>query len=79
MEIVLTMAFFGMCMAGMGIGALLQGRFLRGSCGGPDVITAGGEAMSCGACPKQERDLCPTDNQLVAIAQIGHPDPDKHR
>jgi len=79
MEFLLTLALFALCMMGMGIGALLQGRFLRGSCGGPEVLGGDGEALSCGACPKQERDLCPTDNKLVAIAQIAHPDPERHR
>ena len=79
MEFLLTLTLFALCMMGMGIGALLQGRFLRGSCGGPEVVGSSGEALSCGACPKQELDLCPTDNNLVAIAQIAHPDPERHR
>ena len=79
MEVVIAVGFFALCMAGMGIGAILQGRFLRGSCGGPEVVTSDGDPLSCGACPKKERELCPSDNPLLSVAQMAHPDPAKHR
>ncbi|MEM6928138.1 MAG: hypothetical protein AAF602_14495 [Myxococcota bacterium] len=79
MEILLAMAIFGVAMAGMGVGVLFSDRSLRGSCGGPDVVTADGEALSCGACPRNDADVCPTDEPLVAIAQIAHPNPRHHR
>ncbi|MEN0066996.1 MAG: hypothetical protein AAGA48_33000 [Myxococcota bacterium] len=79
MEILLAMGIFGVAMAGMGVGALFSNRSLRGSCGGPDIVTANGDALSCGACPRNEADVCPTDEPLVALAQIGHPNPRHHR
>ncbi|MBX2796613.1 MAG: hypothetical protein KTR31_03055 [Myxococcales bacterium] len=75
MELLLAMGVFGTAMLGMGVGVLLSNRSLRGSCGGPDVVTADGEALSCGACPKQEVDLCPSDDPLVRLAQVAHPNP----
>lgn len=79
MEVLLTIGIFGFAMAGMGLGVLLSNRSLRGSCGGPDIVTADGEALSCGACPRNEADVCPSDEPLVALAQIGHPNPRHHR
>jgi len=79
MEILLSMGIFGLAMAGMGLGVLLSNRSLRGSCGGPEVVTADGEALSCGACPRKQTEVCPTDEPLVALAQIAHPDPRHHR
>lgn len=79
MEIVLTMGIFGIAMAGMGIGVMFSNRSLRGSCGGPEIVTANGEALSCGACPRNESDVCPSDEPLVALAQIAHPNPRHHR
>jgi hypothetical protein len=79
MEVLLATAVFAMAMAGMAVGVILSNRSLRGSCGGPDVVTADGEALSCGACPRNEQELCPSDDPLVRLAQIGHPDPQHHR
>lgn len=85
MEIVLTTGVFALAMAGMGVGVLVPRLFpsarhggLRGSCGGPDVVTSNGETLSCGACPKSEAELCPSDDPLVKLAQIGHPNPQHH-
>lgn len=77
--VLLTFGLFFACMLAMASGLLLSGRDLRGSCGGPDVLDPHGDPLSCGACPKKEQDLCPTDDPLVAIAQMGHPDPLHHR
>ncbi len=68
----LTIVFFALCMAGLGLGTIVAGRRLKGSCGA-DVVDSDGEVIACGACTKKEVDLCPTDNQLVALAQIGYP------
>ncbi len=35
----------------MAAGVLLDGRCLRGSCGGPDVLGPDGEPLSCSNCP----------------------------
>ncbi len=79
MELLLAVGVFGTAMLGMGIGVVLSDRSLRGSCGGPDVVTAAGEHLTCGACPRNEADVCPSDDQLVRIAQIAHPNPRHHR
>lgn len=78
MEFVLTLVLFATCMLGMGVGVLLSGRSLRGSCGGDGVIDAQGREISCGACPKKEHDVCPSDDPIVALAQIAHPNPRHH-
>lgn len=77
MEIILTLALFGTAMLAMSVGVIFSNRALRGSCGGPDVVTGGGEVLSCGACPSKQAEVCPSDDPLVALAQIGHPNP-KH-
>ena len=79
MEILLTMGLFAIAMTGMALGVIFSNRALRGSCGGESVQDANGEAISCGACPKKEVDVCPTDEPLVALAQVGHPNPRHHR
>ncbi len=77
MEIVLAMGFFAVAMTGMAIGVIFSNRALRGSCGGDSIRNGDGEVISCGACPKKEVEICPSDDPLVALAQIGHPNPDR--
>ena len=42
-------------VAAMAIGVMFRRPCLRGSCGGPEVLGAGGEKLSCGACPNRRR------------------------
>lgn len=77
MEIVLTVGLFALAMAGMSIGVILSNRELKGSCGGSAELEASG--VGCGACGKKASDLCPSDEELVRIAQLGHPNPSHHR
>ena len=49
--VLLTIGLIALIMFGMSIGYVLQGRCLRGSCGGPDVLGPGGESLSCSTCP----------------------------
>ena len=79
MELILAMGVFAVAMLGMGLGVLVSDRSLRGSCGGPEVVTSGGESLSCGACPRNEAEVCPSDDPLVRLAQIAHPHPRHHR
>lgn len=74
-----TVALFGLSFAGMAVGVIVKDTVLRGSCGGGDIHAPDGSVISCGACPKKEATVCPSDDRLVAIAQFGHPDPDHHR
>ncbi|MFK7929127.1 MAG: hypothetical protein AB8H79_13120 [Myxococcota bacterium] len=78
MEILLTLALFGVAMTGMAIGVIFSNRKLRGSCGGDSIQNADGESVSCGACPKKEVEICPSDEPLIALAQLAHPNP-RHR
>lgn len=79
MEVLLATLIFGLAMAGMGVGVIFSNKALRGSCGGDTIVGADGELISCGACPKHEHDVCPSDDALVRLAQIAHPDPKHHR
>ena len=75
--LLLTLGIFGVAMIGMSIGVILSNSELNSSCGGQHKIE--GIDASCGSCSKKEIDLCPTDSDLVRIAQLGHPDPAHHR
>ncbi len=78
MEVVLTGVVFALAMAGLGVGVILSDRRLQGSCGGEEVLGPDGNPLSCGACPKKEAEVCPSDDPLVALARIAHPNPDNH-
>lgn len=78
MEIMLAIAVFGGAMLAMGVGVMVAGRRLRGSCGGVEVHGHDGDAISCGACPSAEAEVCPSDDPLIALSRIAHPDPAKH-
>lgn len=68
--IMLTFALFSVGFFGMAIGLIFQGRILKKSCGGDDGACA---------CARKDADLCPSDEELVRIAQIAHPNPKHHR
>lgn len=50
----LTLGGMAIIMAIMAVGVLLDGRCLRGSCGGPDVTSQDGESMACATCPRRK-------------------------
>lgn len=52
--LILTVIVFALAMAAMAVGVMLSGRCLRGSCGGPEVLDAKGESLSCAACPRRK-------------------------
>ena len=78
MELLLATAIFGLAMAGLGVGVIFSNRTLKGSCGGEEVLGPDGNPLSCGACPKKEAEVCPSDDPLIALARIGHPTPRDH-
>lgn len=78
MTVLLAVALFGLAMLAMAVGVLVSDRSLRGSCGGPSVQGPDGEAVSCGACPRKERDVCPSDDRVASLAQVAYPNP-RHR
>ncbi len=47
----LTLGAIAIVMAIMAIGVMLDGRCLRGSCGGPEVTGSDGESLACATCP----------------------------
>ncbi len=51
----LTLGAIAIVMAIMAIGVVLDGRCLRGSCGGPDVVGSDGESLACATCPHRSR------------------------
>ena len=76
MEVFATLLVFVLCMVGLGTGILLSQSGLRGTCGSDPILNKKGEALTCGACPKKEAEVCPTDDPLVALAQIANPSKD---
>ncbi len=53
--LLLTLVVFAVVMLIMAIGVIMQRPCLRGSCGGPEVLSPGGEPLSCATCPNRKR------------------------
>lgn len=53
--LVVTIVIVGVIMLAMAVGPMVSGRCLRGSCGGPDIVGADGEPLSCDQCPLRGR------------------------
>ena len=49
--ILLSIGIVGLVMLAMAVGAIFSNRCLRGSCGGPEVLGADGQSLSCDNCP----------------------------
>jgi hypothetical protein len=49
----LTLGVMAIAMVLMGVGVILNGVCLRGSCGGPDAVGPDGEPMNCATCPNR--------------------------
>jgi hypothetical protein len=56
--LIATIAVVLIAMLGLGVGVLLGGRPLHGSCGGKEIIGPDGEPLSCASCPNRRPD-CP--------------------
>lgn len=78
MEFVAVTVLFALCMFGLGIGVVLSQQGLRGTCGSDPIKNRKGETLNCGACPKKEAEVCPSDDPLVALAQIANPSKKLH-
>jgi len=52
---VVTLVAVGAGVLAMAIGVMFRRPCLRGSCGGPEVRTAGGDRISCVDCPNRKR------------------------
>ncbi len=70
--VLFTLGLFATFMAMMGIGFIIRGTVLKGSCGGASKVM--GED-SCGACAKKEKEMCPSDDEtgLLNMSQISNP------
>ncbi len=76
--LVFTSGLVALSMLGLATGLFLQRKPLRGgSCGDDIRDREGNTVVSCGACVKKEEGICPTDNDLVRIAQLGYPNPER--
>ncbi|MEM1203101.1 MAG: Na(+)-translocating NADH-quinone reductase subunit E [Acidobacteriota bacterium] len=52
--ILMTVAIFLLVVLAMAVGVIFNRPCLRGSCGGPEVLGAGGESLSCATCPNRK-------------------------
>ena len=53
----LTLGGMAIVMAIMAVGVMLDGRCLRGSCGGPDVTGPAGESLAGATRPRRETEV----------------------
>ena len=51
----ITIAAIAIIMFAMAIGVVMKRPCLRGSCGGPDVLTSDGDPISCETCPNRNK------------------------
>lgn len=63
----ITLGIFAFCMLIMSVGVLFSNRCLRGSCGGPDVLDADGNSLSCDTCPRRKKCEDEADQMLAAV------------
>ena len=74
MEILLAILVFGGAFFLLSVGVLFAKKSLRaGSCG--SGIHVKGEELSCGVCPSNNAEICPSGDKegFATIAQIGNP------
>lgn len=48
---IVTLAAFGVIALIMSVGVMFNGRCIRGSCGGEEIIGPNGELLNCDTCP----------------------------
>ncbi len=53
--VLLTLAVFALVMLAMAVGVIFRRPCLRGSCGGPEVLDAAGESLTCATCPNRKQ------------------------
>lgn len=51
----LTLAVFLLVVLAMAVGVIFRRPCLRGSCGGPEILDASGEPLSCATCPNRDK------------------------
>lgn len=73
MTFLVAFLLFSAAVAAMGVGVMLTGRKLHGSCGGM-AVKNGSDLGDC-VCARKTADLCGdgADKELVAMAEAGWP------
>lgn len=74
MEILLVIGIFGISFFLLSVGVIFGKKEMHaGSCGSNVVVE--GEALSCGACPSKEAEVCPSGDKegFATLAQMGNP------
>ena len=57
-----TIAVFALVMVLMGVGVMLQGKCIKGTCGGEETYGPDGEELLCDTCPKRDAGECPDES-----------------
>jgi len=72
MEFIAAFLVFGIGVAGMAIGVIVNGRRLQGSCGGIDI---NGDSLADCMCERKRQNICASQegNELVQLAELGWP------
>ena len=65
--LLLTLGIFLTVVLAMAVGVLFKRPCLRGSCGGPAVVGADGESLSCSTCPNRDKNR--RERQAAAPAE----------
>lgn len=68
--LLLTLAIFAFVMLIMAIGVIMRRPCLRGSCGGPEVLGADGEPLTCATCPNRKQNRKPPGRALPVVHQV---------
>ena len=66
--LLLSLGLIALVMLVMSVGVIFSGKCLRGSCGGPAILDADGEPITCATCPNRERLLEEARQSLVGPA-----------
>jgi hypothetical protein len=53
----LSIALVGIAVLAMAVGPIFKRKCLRGSCGGPAILDANGEPITCNDCPNRSKPL----------------------
>ena len=67
-----SVVLVGASVAAMAIGVMFRRPCLRGSCGGPEVKTAGGEGISCATCPNRKNKHTAQPGLTIALTEGSH-------
>lgn len=65
----LTLAVFLLVVLAMSVGIIFRRPCLRGSCGGPEVLDAAGEPLSCSTCPNRKKNRQAQDDGGLPVLQ----------